>query len=325
MKHDIDLWAVVGPVNSGEDRKAKLLNIVFAGGTFGNFLRYFCDKFSSKTEDINEDPFTIYGTSHDVNQKVFSKLIRMYHQNFIRENEGETGLPVCLILPSTKKHFLYLKKAQLFRAGDQKISPNDLWQKPLGEIKKILPDHISAIIKLYQLKEDAYYSWLPKFIVRDWYKLGFLQDLKATYDYQWFDTFKRHKFFDRQNIFHFDLEAFFKWDTFLEIITNLDKKFGLALDFDRLEEMKNLFDKGLRLDTIRQECNMAEQIIDDNKFYSFNDLDVSTQGFIYAELEKQWPNIQMPLTNRFFRDTQEISQYIEHFPNWYRRKNPNID
>ena len=155
MKHDIDLWAVVGPVNSGEDRKAKLLNIVFAGGTFGNFLRYFCDKFSSKTKDINEDPFTISGTSHDVNQKVFSKLIRMYHQNFIRENEGETGLPVCLILPSTKKHFLYLKKAQLFRAGDQKISPNDLWQKPLGEIKKILPDHISAIIKLYQLEEDA--------------------------------------------------------------------------------------------------------------------------------------------------------------------------
>jgi hypothetical protein len=51
---------------------------------------------------------------------------------------------------------------------------------------------------------------------------------------------------------------------------------------------------------------------------------VTTEAFIYAELEKRYPNIQMPLTNRFFRDTEEIRQFLEHFPNWYRRTNPNI-
>ena len=34
------------------DKNAKLLNIVFSKSTFGNFLKYFLDKFSSKTKDI---------------------------------------------------------------------------------------------------------------------------------------------------------------------------------------------------------------------------------------------------------------------------------
>jgi hypothetical protein len=100
--------------------------------------------------------------------------------------------------------------------------------------------------------------------------------------------------------------------------------FGLALDFDRNKEMKDLFDKGLGLDVVRNECNLIESVMQ-GEDKSLGHLDVSSEAFIYAELEKQYPFIQMPLTNRFFRDTQEIRQYIEHFPNWYRRKNPNLD
>ena len=328
MKHDIDIFGDFdGPPDHrwDQDQNAKLLNIVFQSGTFGNFLRYFLERFSTRTPDIIVDPFTKTGTVHVLGNKDFSGLIQKYHQSFINDNEGHTGLPVCLITPSTKKHFLYLKKSHSFRVGDHKISPDDLWKKAIGDMPAILKSYVQAIIKLYDIKDTAHFTWIPKFIVRDWYKLEFLQDLKDTYNYQWSGAFENHEFFNDQKVFRLDLETFFDWDTFVENITELNDMFDIDLDFDRQAEMKELFNKGLSLDIIRQECNLAEDVLTNRSDLMLDQLDVATEAFIYAEMEKANPDIQMPLTNRFFRDAEEIKQFIEHYPNWYRRPNPNIN
>tara|TARA_R110000782_G_scaffold113425_1_gene203465 strand:- start:4 stop:1038 length:1035 start_codon:yes stop_codon:yes gene_type:complete len=328
MKHEIDLFGTNPnyPLDHrwDLDRNAKLLNIVFHAGTFGNFLRYFLERFSTKTPDIAVDPFTDTGTSHVLKNKQFSGLIQRYHSSFINDNKGETNLPVCLIVPSTKKHYLYLKKAQWFRSDDVKISPDDLWNKAVGEMKELLFDQINSIRKLYNIKEDAHYSWIPKFIVRDWYKQEFLQDIEDTYNYQWFDAFKKHKFWEGQKMFQLDLETFFDWDIFLGNITELNDVFGLALDFDRQTEMKEIFNKGLSLDTIRQESNLTEDVLENNSDLDLNHLDVATEAFMYAEMEKAHDFVQMPLTNRFFRDTEEMRQFVEYYPNHYKAMNPNM-
>jgi len=328
MKHDIDLFGTDPdyPIDHrwDLDRHAKLLNIVYAGGTFGNFLKFFVEKFSTKTPDMMGDPFTETGTSHQVKDSNFSGMVQSYHSSFINDNEGETNLSVCIILPSTGKHYLYLKKAQWFRAGDHEISPDDFWRKAVGEMPEQLRNHANSIVEIYNIKDPAHFTWIPKFLVRDWYKLEFLQDLEDTYNYQWFDAFKKHKFFEEQKMFHLDLETFFNWDTFVENITELNDVFALALDFDRLTEMKELFDEGLSLDVVRQECNLAEDVLINNYDSDLNRLDVATEAFLYAEVEKANDFIQMPLTNRFFRDVAELSQFVEHYPAHYKAMNPNI-
>ena len=326
MKHDIDLFGTGGSRDYrwDQDQNAGLLNIVFHGGTFGNFLRYFLERFSTKTPDITGEPFTKTGTVHVLGNKDFSGLIQKYHSSFINDNKGNTNLPICLITPSTGKHYLYLKKSHLFRAGDLKISPDDLWLKAVGDMPERIKNYAQAIIKLYDIKDTAHFTWIPKFIVRDWYKLEFLQDIEDTHNYQWFDTFKTHPFWEEQKMFHLDLETFFDWDTFVENITELNDMFGLALDFDRQAEMKEIFDRGLSLDVVRQECNLVEDVLANRSDLRLDQLDVATEAFIYAETERANPDIQMPLTNRFFRDAEEIRQFIEHFPNWYRRSNPNL-
>jgi hypothetical protein len=306
------------------DKNAKLLNIVFSRGTFGNFLKYFLDKFSSKTKDIEGDPFTELGTSHTMKKHEFSGLIQRYHQSFINDNQGEEDLPICLIMPTNKKHFLYLKKSQWFRAGDHKISPDDLWKKAVGEMPESIIDHAKEIIKLYDIKDAVHFTWIPKFIIRDWYKLEFLQDLKDTYNYHWFDTFKKHPFFEEQRVFNLDLETFFDWQTFIVNIAELNDVFSLDLDFDRMAEMKQIFEKGLALDQIRMECNLAEDVLEQGLDRQLKDLDVATEAYIYAEVEKKNDFIQMPLTNRFFRDTAEIDQFVEHYPIHYKAMNPNM-
>jgi len=331
MKHDIDLFGTEHdtgyPMNHrwDQDQNARLLNIVFQGGTFGNFLRYFLEQFSNKTPNLTVDPFTEMGTSHSTSNKDYSGLIQRYHASFINDNEGNTDLPVCLIMPSTRKHYLYLKKAQWFRPNDRKISPEDLWNKDIGEIPELIESQVEEIIKLYDIKDATNFTRIPKFIVRDWYKLEFLIDLEDTYNYQWFDQFKKHPFFQRQRMFHLDLETFFDWDTFMKNIRELNDVFDLDLDFGRLTEMKDVFNKGLSRDIIRQESNLADDVLTNGSDSLLDGLDVATEGFIYAEMEKANPDIQMPLTNRFFRDSEEIKQFIEHYPNWYRRPNPNIN
>jgi len=330
MKHDIDLFVNNRDLHNPPDHRwhrdqnAKLLNIVFQAGTFGHFLKYFLERFSTKTPNITENPFTEIGTSHVLKPNDFSGLIQTYHHWFIKENEGNTNLPICLITTSTEKHHLYLKKAHLFRVGDYKISPDDLWSKPIGEMPERLKNSTHSIIELYDIKDTAHFTWIPKFIVRDWYKLEFLQDLKDTYDYQWAKAFENHEFFNDQKVFRLDLETFFGWDTFVGNITELNDMFDLDLDFDRQAEMKELFNKGLSLDIIRQECNLVEDVLDNQSDLRLDQLDVSTEAFIYAKMEKANPEIQMPLTNRFFRDVEEIRQFIEHYPNWYRRPNPHL-
>jgi hypothetical protein len=323
MKYHINLFRPPWPKDRrwDKDQNAELLNIVFTGGTFGNFLKFFLDKFSTLTPNIDVDPFWDTGILHRTSENVrFSGLIQRYHQSFINDNEGNIDLPICIITPSMKKHYLYLKKAQLFRAANLRISPDDLWKMSVPEMPDEIKGHALSIKKLY----DIHSNQLPKFIVRDWYKLGFLKNIKDTYDYQWFDTFKNHEFFEKQKVFNLDLETFFDWDTFDKNITELDKFFGLCLDFDRLAEMKSLFDRGLELDSIRKECNKVQSVVELGEEELPVELDVSSEAFIYSELERANPGILLPLSNNFFKNTKEIKQFIEHFPNWYSIPNPNL-
>ena len=83
MKYDIDIFQEEenGPSDYrwDQDQNAKLLNIVFHSGTFGNFLKFFLDKFSQKTPNIVGDPFMSSGIAHKFEEvnSVFSGFITL--------------------------------------------------------------------------------------------------------------------------------------------------------------------------------------------------------------------------------------------------------
>ena len=53
-------------------------------------------------------------------------------------------------------------------------------------------------------------------------------------------------------------------------------------------------------------------------------LDVFQEGYIYAELEKEYRTTLMPLINNFFESTRDINDYVKKFPNCYKNSNPNL-
>lgn len=305
------------------DKPAELLNIVYLAGTLGNFVRFFVDKFSKLTPDIIGDPFTEDGFAHNHTTSSRKKIMR-YHASFLANNIDKTNLPVCVITASTFKHYLYIMQAQQFRAADFKKTHDLLWQKPIGEMPKQMKPYAEQIVKLYGIKDTAYFTWIPKFIVRDYFKLEFLKQQKQTYYYKYYKKFREHEFFSKQKVFEFDMEAFFDWQVFLNTMMQMDKTFKLQIDFAKKEQMQKVFDKSYGLDKIRKECNFAIEVLDNKTEEQIKSLNVCTEAFIYAEIEKRNQFIQTPFMNKFFRDADEIKQYIEYYPNHYKAMNPNM-
>lgn len=303
-----------------------MLDILYLAGTFGNFLRLFLDKFSRLTPDLTGDPFTETGTVHKPVK--YSNLIRReILETFISNNINSKNLNICLITPDTEYDFLYLKIGNWFRANDLLVEPNHLWSKEIKELKKIdvLKDAVLNIENLYQL--DSKTKNLQKFLVRDWYKLEFLSDLKESYNYKHFQKLKNNKFFLDQNVHLFPMGSFFQFELFLQNVKVLSDLFGLDIDFRRKDEMHDLFQKGYDLDIYRQQNNLVKKVItgiEGSENVKITELDVANEAFIYAQIEKKNPGVIAPLTNSFFNDCLEIKNFIRCYPNFYKMKNPHI-
>lgn len=298
-----------------------ILNIIHHGSTYGHFVKMFVDIYSTKTPDRVTPIFNTVGTAHKSDE---SGMVVRTHDTEYR-NSGP--MPICMITPSTEKHFMFLKTANWFRSGDRSISPDVLWDTAVGEMPELVRPCAESIIGLYGMEDMAHFSWIPKFLVRDWFKLGYLRPLEENDDFKTNKRMREDKDLERHNVFHMDLEAMFDWQVFLDTFKRMDSQLSLGLDFGRQKEMERVWRQGYSLDRSRQQAQLAADVIDDlegSQSLQTQDLDVNTQAFIYAEIEKRYPEIQMPLTNRFFRDSQEIKQYLEHYPNFYRRKNPNL-
>ena len=326
------------------------INIIYEGGCFGNFLRFFIDKFSKLTPEINKNPFTTQGTAHSLTEDDYSGRVIREHMRFVYTNKGKKDLPVCITLPFQKdkitNHTLvYLKSAQLYRCSEPSfiVDIDHLWQQTKESIEvkhsldaplnldehgidpgtKSLVNYKEKICELYNLPKDI--KHIPKFIVRDWYKKDFLNNLETTYEYKHFNLMKNHPFWKEQNMYHFPLECFFDSQYFMKEMRLMDTHFNLELDFERKQEMGQIFEKHLKLDQHRMKVITAVKLIEDlDKNIDIPELDVVTEAYIYAQCEKMFDYVQMPLVNNFFTNTREIIEYAKHYPQHYKAMNPNL-
>ena len=312
-----------------KDRNTKICNIVFLGGTYGNFLKFFIEKFSKLTPDIPiEGAFNDIGT-FDISSKniKYSGKIQRYHAEFINDNFNETNLNICQILPTKDCSYLYLTAGTQYRGGNHKFLHDDLYNIKIEEQQEFYLKYVDNIKKTYNI--NSINDKFPKFLVRDWLKLGFLDNLENNIIYKNFKTFAEHDFFKKQHTFQFPLESFFFFDLFLENLKRLDNFFNLCIDWDRLEEMHEFFYAMLKMDIIRN--NFIETLkicesIDAGKILDIPCLAVIFEAYIYAYIEKKHSVDKiLPLTNYFFKNTKEIYDFLKYLPNWYKLKNPNIN
>lgn len=304
--------------------KYPIVNILYQPGFYGNFLRFVCEKFSKLTRDIDRYPFLPNGTAHNYKEIEWSGMFTRHHLDY-QPKDGDKVDPICLIKPCNLSGRVLSKTLQLHRAGkkEDRADIDDLFKFRKSKLHQNLQMTYDHISKFYKIAEHD--CLLPKYLVRDWFKLEWLGNERESYDYKFYNSLLNSTSYKKQKIYIFPLEAFLKWKDFRTHLVKLDKVFSMNINFDRGNQIEDLFQEGLSLDRERCSLGNAITVIDSVKKLKNIDipnLNVVLESFILSEIEKDNLNFIFPMTNTFYSSTKEIIDLIKYFPNYYKMPNP---
>ena len=288
-----------------------ILTVIGQPGLHSNFLRYILDFSSELMPEINVLPFNYTGTSHE--DVPYSGLFEIISHRDVEPSD--IGPFVCL----EGDDLLYFHRASLGREGDK---DNDLTKSEnFANWHDWNSHHVREIKNNYNIEKDAI---IPKFILRDSFKKGFL-DIERNGMY----------LFNKQRIkscsssssnkpYLFPVSSFFSEKSFIQQCTDLDLKHNLRLNLNKVPEIYKMF---YERNKILQTHNIVQEILDavrKKTQIQIPKLDVIQEAYIYAKLEKENDFITMPLTEAFFQSTGDIISYLKYFPEHYKAINPNL-
>ena len=120
------------------------------------------------------------------------------------------------------------------------------------------------------------------------------------------------------------MNVFFTIESLKRELNELDSKFDLDLNLDDINSIHKEFLSMNKILQSQKNTDIVLNAIKENKDISIPTLDVIQQAYVYAQLEKKYDFITMPLTNKFFETTKEILDYCTLYPKHYKAMNPNL-
>ena len=163
--------------------------------------------------------------------------------------------------------------------------------------------------KYYNINlQDTNYT-VPRFIMRDWYKLSFLNPKENGF-MQWQEKMLEYK---PKNCFKFPVSAFWNMNKFITTMKILNEHWNLKLRLDtEMEDIHKLFLKKVTFLSTKNRADDIIKAIKKNIDYDLSDIDTVEQAYISAWIEKNYKFVQVPLCNQFFKNTKKsitIQQY----------------
>jgi hypothetical protein len=292
----------------------KLVNIMFQSGTHGHYLRFCIDKFSSLTPEFPGTPFTENGTSHS--ELNYSGLVNLYHHWDDIPYSKDIEDPYILITID-KDDVLFLERWTTIRSRDSKIDLNNDYVKWSNKFLDLLRWK-DKLANYYNV--DLEKHKIPRFVIRDFYKLTFL-DIENN-GYVKID--KRLRDNKPKNAFEFPISSFWDKHKFKETLEKLNRSLDLRIDTDNCVQTHDLFLKNLNFIDTRHRANEVIQAIRDRRDMPTHNLDTVEQAYVSAWIEQNHDYVQVPVCNQFFQSTNEIITWLAHYPQHYKAMNPNL-
>ena len=292
---------------------SRIVNIAFQGGTHGNFLRYCIDRLSRKTPKIEGTPFSENNTSHK--KLNYSDSVYHYHPSEKAPFFTNSDEPHILITVDVED-LVFLERWVTIRAGDFDIDTDHdkVWLST-----KFL-DHFpwkKKLEKYYKL--DLSKKPAPRYVIRDFYKLTFLDSNKNG-----FIEFNKLLLENKpKNTFCFPVSNFWDSQSFKIILQKLDETLNLELDLSDLEVHDTFLSKVNHISTRHRSLEVIEAI-KNKKDIDISNLDTVEQAYVSAWIEKNNRFILVPQSNSFFTTTGEINEWLETYPEHYKAMNPNL-
>lgn len=290
-----------------------IVNIAFQGGTHGNYLRFCIDNYSKLTPDVIGTPFNDNNTSH--RPLNYSDLIHRYHPSEQEPFFKNTDEPHILVTVD-KEDILFIERWATMRAGDFKVNVSEKTVSLHNVFLKHFPwkDKFKKTYNIDLTKES-----IPKFLMRDFYKLSFLNLDKNGF-------IVRDKMYRQQkpkNTFMFPVSAFWNKDNFFKTLQEASDYLDLKLDISDRTVHDN-FLAGLNFLESKDRTDDVIQAIQNNQDIDISALDVVEQAYVSAWIEENNKFVIVPMCDQFFQSTGEILNWLKHYPQHYKAMNPNL-
>ena len=290
--------------------------ILNSSGCHGHYLTYLIDLLSADTPSITELPFNNLGNSHI--RLAYSGYARFLDVDQYQDKNLKESNIIKLIYPN---EILYYERVAMARAGDAGRDLHNL-HLDMSFMETYNKGFYEKIKKLYNVSSNR----IPKFILRDAYKMGFLDwnnqgsVISSKEDIRWINNNLK----DNNNLYLFEVNKFFSLESISKELKIIDERFGLNLNLEELEYVHTEFMKRNKILNTQQRTDQVLDAVSNNKNIEIPELDILQQAYVYARLEKNNDFITMPMTETFFTDTQEIIDYINYYPEHYKAMNPNL-
>lgn len=264
---------------------------------------------------LDGTPFTANHTSHK--DLRYSKKINRYHPDDSAPYFKNKNQPHILITVDTKS-LLFIERWVTLRAGDLKIDTNkDIIEFNRDFIMKFRWD--ITFKKYYNIDISGNDICIPRFLMRDFYKLSFLDRNKNGFIT--FDKILREN--KPKNTFEFPVSDFWDTDKFFSTLKKADSMLSLNLDLSD-KSIHETFLNELHFLKSKNRANDVIKKIIEKKDVSTSELDTVEQAYVSAWIEKHHEFVTVPLTNSFFSTTGEIAYWLKHYPKHYKAMNPNL-
>jgi hypothetical protein len=293
------------------------LYIFNSAGCHGHYLVYLIDRLSNSTPEIKELPFNRLGNSHNnINYSGFAKFIDATAHE---ENKSFKDTNIIKILYSND--ILYYERVAMARAGDADRDITNI-HSDISFLKSYNKEFYDKIHRLYSIENDS----VPLWLLRDAYKLGFLEWEKqgsvitSKQDIRWMED----NLVEDNTVHYTRVSVFFTAEKLKRELQELDSKFDLDLNFKNFDDIHEEFLKRNRILDTHRNTDTVLDAVKENRDIPIPLLDIIQQAYVYAELEKQYDFITMPMTESFFATTREITDYVNLYPQHYKAMNPNL-
>ena len=287
-----------------------------SSGCHGNYLAYLIDRLSNKTPEIKQLPFNELGNSH--NNINYSGFVEFTHDAEQTQQKLSNKQIVKIIF---SQNVLYYERVSMNRAGDAGRDINNI-HNDISFFNEYNKEFYDKLYSLYSIKNNA----IPKWLLRDAYKIGFLDWNKqgsvvsSRENIKWIDD----NLAKDNDVHYTQVDVFFTTETLKRELNDLDNKFDLDLNLNDLNSIHEEFLSMNKILQSQKNTDIVLNAIKENKNITIPPLDIIQQAYVYAKLEKKYDFITMPLTDKFFETTKEILDYCTLYPKHYKAMNPNL-
>ena len=288
-----------------------------SAGCHGHYLTYLVDRLSNRTPKIGQLPFNNIGNSHNsVNYSGFVEFIDTKEYEKLKSLKNTNIIKILY-----SNDILYYERVAMARAGDADRDINNI-HSDISFLKSYNKEFYNKIYTLYSIENDS----VPRWLLRDAYKLGFLDwhnqgsVVTSRQDIKWVED----NLVEDNTVHYTQVGVFFAPEKLKRELQELDSAFGLELSFNDFESINEEFLSKNKILQTHGNTKLVLDAVKENRDISVPPLDIIQQAYVYAELEKQYDFVTMPMTEDFFETTKKIMDYVKLYPQHYKAMNPNL-